>query len=713
MELDQNEYIIGENEHKYMRELFIKNSLDNLSNLEIALFRISMATKNIVLEKDSKYIIKKKILGKATIGEFIYKEINLEEIIFVTDLIDSKSIIYKQYTYDLSEYSRLIKFHLSDKTIQRFVIDYFYLEAILKELKAETFTVSEGRNSDVSTNDILSIFENKEIDNIFCLKKSDIMTVENFNKRNLPVKKKYIKDITLNSKKYFGGDANKEIIISNEYQDYSTEISKYLFSIYETVLFFLGPKGCSKSIFLGLLNKRLIQRNWGKLYINMKYIKEEYNILEIKKTLYKEFLYSVLKENDVEEIYKKRIFDSIKIKSNSKFIYNLVTHFLDFHEKQFNSKLVIIIDNYIIGKEDEQTDIEKIIEYIKGKNNQNYKLIVSGEGQLFNQKIKNYFLKDNLKDENVIFMHLNVFPKFNTKNNNDNIRYLEEEKEYLKKFSFHSLFYCYNYNNKKLSFNEFKEFNLFESFPNYLNIFYEEEYIKFSLASQIFEEALNSVISFKLQENSLTYLMNKKYFPRTVYGVAEELLIILLLKYNKFDIPSLDFKGKNFLEVEEINDLKVNEKNKDKKKIILKENECYLITQKNYNGENYDILIIQKIHNLVKAIFIQIGVDKKKDKIEKHLLDLKCNIDNYKDGIKELFGFSVDEIYLMYIFDEETQNTLSSNGSKICFKNNIDFLVYSFQDACLKHTSDLKKYLPLQYFTANYEVTKKTNTNLK
>ena len=69
---------------------------------------------------------------------------------------------------------------------------------------------------------------------------------------------------------------------------------------------------------------------------------------------------------------------------------------------------------------------------------------------------------------------------------------------------------------------------------------------------------------------SLNILMNKEFFPRTAYGIDEELLIILLLKYNKFKNLYFDFKGKNFLEVEKINDLKNSQNLLFKRKIILK-----------------------------------------------------------------------------------------------------------------------------------------------
>lgn len=312
-------------------------------------------------------------------------------------------------------------------------------------------------------------------------------------------------------------------------------------------------------------------------------------------------------------------------------------------------------------------------------------------------------------------MHLNAFPEFIDGYDNENkIRFLDEEKIYLKKFSFHNLFHCYNCDQKVFSPQEFRNLYFFESFPNYLKIFYEEDNIKLSLASKIFEEALISEISFEMQSKSLTYLMNRELFPRSTYGIAEELLIILLLKYNKFKILYLDFKEKNFLEVEEINKIKDNQAFLINQKINLEKNECYLITQKKYNGENYDLLIIQNIENEVNAIFIQIGVDKSKAEIKKHLSNIKDNIGQYKRGLKVRFDFDIDKFYLMYIFDEETQRTQNygSNGSSICLNNNIDFLVYSFQDTKIKFTSDLKNYFTLQYFKPKYEVNETTNSQV-
>lgn len=51
IDIDQNEIVIGENESQYIRESVDKDFLTELSGLEFDLYRISKATKDIVLKK--------------------------------------------------------------------------------------------------------------------------------------------------------------------------------------------------------------------------------------------------------------------------------------------------------------------------------------------------------------------------------------------------------------------------------------------------------------------------------------------------------------------------------------------------------------------------------------------------------------------------------------------------------------------------------------
>lgn len=152
------------------------------------------------------------------------------------------------------------------------------------------------------------------------------------------------------------------------------------------------------------------------------------------------------------------------------------------------------------------------------------------------------------------------------------------------------------------------------------------------------------------------------------------------------------------IEVEEINKLK-SIYLLDKFKGIIDQNDNYLVCQKNYNGENYDLLIIQSLKESKVAIFVQIGVDKKSSDISKQLNDLKDNSKEYLACLEKYFGFRIDYTSLLYIFDEDTQKELKSpnekSGSKYCLKHKVNFLVYSFRDNALKKYNNNGEYYSL------------------
>ena len=75
-----------------------------------------------------------------------------------------------------------------------------------------------------------------------------------------------------------------------------------------------------------------------------------------------------------------------------------------------------------------------------------------------------------------------------------------------------------------------------------------------------------------------------------------------------------------------------------------------------------------------------------------HLNGLRKIYNKYLTHLCELFGFKINYISLLYIFDEDIQKELKKpnekSGSKYCIKHKIDFFVYSFSD------NSLKKYEP-------------------
>ena len=96
---EQNEIIIGEKESNYIRESFSTDFLADLNDLEFALYRISKATKDIVLKGHSKYAIKSKALNQIKSGEIIYEQIKLGEINFMTKQFNKTSILYENIIY--------------------------------------------------------------------------------------------------------------------------------------------------------------------------------------------------------------------------------------------------------------------------------------------------------------------------------------------------------------------------------------------------------------------------------------------------------------------------------------------------------------------------------------------------------------------------------------------------------------------------------------
>ena len=247
MEIDN--LIIGENELEY---LFNSSQIENFNNLENNLekdlYRISKAIKGLKLYTNCKYII------NAKQKDNIY----LNKITFLTTEFENE-IIYSKKVFEFTDKSRCIKFHLQNKIIKiRFIIDFFYLEKILNEFNSPSFTVSNGRNSNISINDINSVFDDINIVEIYCEKKSNIMTIKNFNER---IKKMtIIEDISLNSEIYFNDSFKNKINFISEYDYYRKQILFFLLNKNKNTMLFLGPKNCSKSIFLNLITKFLILR---------------------------------------------------------------------------------------------------------------------------------------------------------------------------------------------------------------------------------------------------------------------------------------------------------------------------------------------------------------------------------------------------------------------------------------------------------------------
>ena len=659
----------------------IENGLYNkLSELEFTFLRIHKYFQIFLkeqIETNQKYVLS----GNTVLG------IKLPCIEFYTSIYFDRMINYNGMKYNIEPKARCITFNYKGNSDIRFVINKDYLEVILKKYEITSFYVSTDRKSNFSIEDAFSIFDDSNIIEIIDNSKKKILSEENFNEKfNNNLEK--IKDISFNSSIYFKDNSN-DTFIQNIYSIYFKKINNFLYSN-KKIIYLVGPRKSGKSIFLNFLRHFINYRKEqsGSLYLNIEAISRKLEIKEIKSLLYYEFLYLIVKREEIEDLHNLKLLKGIKYDSPMIFLKEFINNFINkFDINKFSTKeILIIIDNVkIYDNNYEILSLKEIFQSIELQNK--FKFIFCGEGIFFISKIRDYFAYNLSNNEDLILMNNNeLFLK--NKNIIDNISF-DEEIDYLNNFKIHNLIYCKNLNGITLNILQFMDLNFIKLIPNYLQLDMAKDFskIKFYINNDIFIKALNKKISFNIKNSELNLVMKRKYFPRNVYGISEELLIILLLKYNKFKITSLIFEEKNLIEIEEISKLKDNylllDKFNEKKK-----NSNYLITQKFYNGKNYNVLIIQSLKEGIKAIFVEIGIDKNSIKIQKQLEDLKLNSKKYLKNLENYFDFDINYISLLYIFDEDTQkvkkNQNITSGSKYCIDNKIDFLLYSFNDKALK-----------------------------
>ena len=166
---------------------------------------------------------------------------------------------------------------------------------------------------------------------------------------------------------------------------------------------------------------------------------------------------------------------------------------------------------------------------------------------------------------------------------------------------------------------------------------------------------------------------------------------------------NLVFEEKFIVEIKEIYSIKNGIDGTFWKNLDYMEN--VLIIQQKYNGPKYDFLIIQSLQKYRYAIFVQVGQDKNLLDIKTQYNNLKDNKNEYIEQLEKYFKCKIDGISLFYIFDEDSQKEKGANqnsGSKICNRYGIDYLLYSFNDKCLKsYEPKTKTYYSINngYFT--------------
>ena len=261
---------------------------------------------------------------------------------------------------------------------------------------------------------------------------------------------------------------------------------------------------------------------------------------------------------------------------------------------------------------------------------------------------------------------------------------IQEESDLCEKINFFGQYYSLIFENKELSYEAFNKY--YDILPNfYLSFIKKPKTISFKISNKIFKGAIKKTLEYDIEVNSIKNLLQLNNKESTQIGIYEEKLLTLFFKLNKLNLANLQFVKENRLEIEEIYEF-INSKY-DRYNGNIKKDNPLIITQSNYKGKNYDLLILIPLENseYYVAIFIQIGLNKIKADIVKLVDDILNNHKKFKDGIEKYLGINIKDIYLNFIFDKQTQqnnieNGIHSCGSNYCLSHNIKFYLFSLED---------------------------------
>ena len=658
----------------------------------------------------------------------------VDNIIFKVEEIDDSYIIIsiakKDKGYDrifLDRNARIMNFIDEKQYIVyiHFIFNSIYLSEVMKEINFESYYTkpedfkleikkyssdeeeksSDSNISTVSIENSAKIFYLNSIKNIYKYNTKPIFSKENFNKKYVE-KLVQLKDLSNNAKYYFK-DISQKFYHFEEYKKLCYHLHRFA-SYDETFVEYLyGPKCSSKSTFL------IYSKNFFKdcqilsLYLDVNCLKSKDN-LERKRIISHELLYLFDNIKEMETIEKQKIFHNIPFQNQNPLLY--IYYFL---KNLFNAlklidndkKIIIFIDNIIDKGNNFFQDIENIIS-LSSDNYKRIKFVLCGNGKYFNQKLielyKNNSFQTNDLIKNVYILSINeqhkklldeffkYSPRFNDlyKINLSKEEFEEKiinvEKKYLDIYHFSGLFFgeeLINKNIKKEDIEENKNIFLEMPFEYFEIIKNNDNSLSFSFFHPIFKKIIKKKIEFEVKKGTLTRLLRDREFPRTFFGICFEKKITLLLMYNKFNLLNLFFEEKDIKEINEIADLKESNYKGPIFQIENKDNPILLL-QKNFFGANYDLLILSRdSNNQMHANFVQIGVDKNQDMIDKILKDLYDNSQYYKKNIIRAFGLESElniKITLLFIFDLDTQRKLYfTTGAKFCIDYKIDFYLFS------------------------------------
>ena len=572
---------------------------------------------------------------------------------------ESATIQLNGKQYEIKPQSRMILFKGNEKSVTKFICSHKHLKQVLDNLNFKAISIDDNDedsgdslSSENSGQEIIDIFNNTNIIEIHQDKTNLEKIVEKFNNRYKDTKI-YISDLSLNSSFYFPDNKNDKInyILFGTFEN---EIDTF-FAKECSILYVVGPKGTSKSLFLMDYCYNLNEvYKIPLLYINYRKMKD----LEFrkKKNIFKkELVYLFFEEEKLKKFYKEKDYELIASETLLKFIYDFIKNLMNKYKDNFNEQIICVIDNLDEDNENEMLTIQNLISLVKEEENRKkIKLIISGRCKFLYKKqllyLKNELsIKKSNNREMLLYYNLELSGSnkskdmaslplyfFNQTVPKDNL--ISEEIKFCQKFNPYGMHYSIFNEEKDITTNELEYY--YEMLPIDFIVFTKKEnnIISFKFHNEIFKSAVKKSIEFSIQSNIFMYILKKFDKNRITIGIFEEKILTLFFEFNKLNLNDLIFIEENKLEIYEIFQFKYSKYNKTNK--IINKNEPIIITQENYMGKNYDLLILVPMPyiNSYKAYFIQIGTNKNKIQINDIKKDLNDDQINYKKGIKKFIG---------------------------------------------------------------------------
>ena len=662
------------------------------------------------------------------------KEIGYEKdfIIYSTIKFKINNIINNEYNiildninYNIDDHKRIMTFIVKDKQFRRFIYNNEILNSILLDNKIYLFDCSDKTADSDSDNSQLSEISQQSIIN--CYINNEIITIKKIKSKfmenlstlfgSINEYREKLSNLSLNLKYYDNSIQERKIYYIDAIHQYGNNsfILYFLNNQYSNVLFFSGVKGCGKTIRLLFLSYIIYLRKSNKnprLYIDYKLIT---NNKTLQKLFFKRELLFLF--HDFEKLKKFLELGIYKEINNYNNIFKFLIHFLtQYFESEFREKkFFLIIDNFDDEK-DEEKDINDLIDFCK-KNFDKVALIISGTGKFMRKKRNFFHINDNStqkekylecplyecdndSDKNTLpeYIYISAKNYFKYKSNITDInnfsnKMLNEEKAELDKWDFYGKYFCLVNENVELKRDILNKY--WDIIPSYHLIFTQKSNkICFKFQNSLIRTAFKKSIEYEVKKQSLKELLNSYNCESIEQGIYEEKLLTLLLQFNKVKINNLLFSEENMLEVEELYQFIISKYERYSGELI--NNKPIIITQNNFRGKFYDILILIPINDKgdYDAIFIQIGLNKTKQEVMKLENDINQNKSKYIKGIKKYVGKDINDIYLVFIFDKDTQEKKidlydsCSKGVEYCIKNYIKFYLFSLDDFFLYEKKD-------------------------